>query len=194
MGCEHHQSTRGETEAGAETHKGAPQAHGRKAQRQVHIFFKNSVEKWRLTRFYPEFLFHVNVCLSCQYTAFGWSTRAQQLETVQTRYPQVSEEAEGRWGRMAGLSEALEEWHPPDRGWEKRTPSSCKSLVDDEMFTKLFFLLYVQQGCSAQGSSLTSPSCASWSCLTWSSSCSCSASSCCPSLLLRIPQEISATI
>lgn len=197
MGCEHHQETRGETKAGAETHTRAHQAHGRKAQRQVHIIVKPP-QKWgRLARFYPELLFPVsNVCFSCQYTAFGRSSKAQQLETDQAKYPQVTEEAEGRWTRMAGMGEALEEWHPPDRGWEERTPFTASAANLSEMMecqpnsSPAFF----QQGCLAQGSSLTSPSCASWLCLTWSSSCSCSASSCCPSLLPHTSQEISATI
>lgn len=197
MGCEHHQQTRGETEAGAETHTGAHQAHGRKAQRQVHIIVKPR-QKWgRLTRFYPEVLFPVsNVCFSCQYTAFGRGSKAQQLETDQAKYPQVTEEAEGRCTRMAGMGEALEEWHPLDRGWEERTPFTASAANLSEMMEcepnspPTFF----QQGCLAQGSSLTSPSCASWLCLTWSSSCSCSASSCCPSLLPHTSQEISATI
>lgn len=50
-----------------------------------------------------------NVCFSRQYAAFGRSSKAQQLEMDQAKYPQVTEEAEGRWARMAGMGEALEE-------------------------------------------------------------------------------------
>lgn len=89
-------------------------------------YCETPVEHGGWTRFYPEFLFHVsNICFSCQHKAFGWSSGAQQLEAVQAKYPPVSEEAEGRWRRMAGLSEALEEWHPHDRGWEKTAPPTA---------------------------------------------------------------------
>lgn len=64
------------------------------------------------------------MCLTCQYAALGWGSRAQQLAPAEAKHPQVSEEAEGRWPRMAELHEALEGRHPPDRGWEMRTVSS----------------------------------------------------------------------
>lgn len=92
-------------------------------------YYKTPLKRGRrITTFYLEFFFHVsNVCFSCQDTAFGWSSRAQQLETVQAKCPQVCEEAEGRWRWLAGLSGALEEWHPPDWGWGRRTPSTASA-------------------------------------------------------------------
>lgn len=69
----------------------------------------------------------IRTLCSCQYTAFGWNSRAQQLEPVQAKRPQVSEEVQGRWWRMAGLSEALEERHPPDRGWGKGASSTASA-------------------------------------------------------------------
>lgn len=68
-----------------------------------------SLEK--LNRFYPIYIYifflssamfkkyhdsQQAMCLTCQYAALGWGSRAQQFYPAEAKHPQVSEEAEGR--------------------------------------------------------------------------------------------------
>lgn len=75
--------------------------------------FKRNLELAKLTKRY---WFD---CATCQNTTPWREWRAQQLDPVETKHPQVSAEAERWYPWVAELHAALEGRHPPHRGWEK---------------------------------------------------------------------------